>query len=290
MILLLASFFTLPTTIFAYSNVLHSEPTGLYHIPSADTPVLNLTYISLTNPIRTQVKSGDIIAGDHVLLRAQWTPSLVNRSRLEINAHAIPALLWLEENQATLEIDTRALGNNASCTITSTAWLTNGSIMETVIPDVYIGNYFIPRVNVTAPNGGEEWTGVHNITWTASDVNADDELLFDVFFSSDSGESFETLVSSTNLTWFEWDCRELHQSDTALIRVRVSDGIYFYSDSSDNVFTAGAIVTTFPTSPTTGPTTTLPELELRIIAFVIILLFSCGVMALVVYYAARKWL
>ena len=290
LILLLAPYFTLPSTRLTYSNSLLFRPVGMNRILSAEIPTLNISYTSRTNPIDTQVKSGDVIAGDHVVLKAQWTPTLVNRSRLEINAHAIPTLLWLEENQASLEIDTRALGNNASCTITATAWLGNGSIIEDVFTDVYIGNYFIPKVVVTSPNGGEEWTGVHNITWTASDINADDELLFDVFFSSDSGESFESLASLTNLTWFEWDCTELHQSDASLIRVRVSDGIYFSSDISDNVFTAGAIVTTSPTSPTTGPTTTPPELEPRIVVFVIILLFSCGVMALVVYYAARKWL
>jgi hypothetical protein len=234
------------------------------------------------------VKSGDTIAGDHVVLKSEWTPSLVTRTKLVINAPAIPAVLTLDLNQPTLQIDTRALGNNASCIITSTAWLTNGSIVVVQFTDVYIGNFFVPKVRVIAPNGGEDWTSLQNITWTASDVNADSVLRFDVMFSDDSGKSFETLASSLNQTWFEWDCSNLLRSNTYIVRIRVTDGIFYNSDKSDGTFTAGTIVTTTTTS-TTAPPTTTPGLEPRILAFVAILLFSSGVMALVVYYAARKW-
>ena len=81
--------------------------------------------------------------------------------------------------------------------------LSNGTVISTEFTDVFIGNFFVPKVEVIAPNGGENWTSQHNITWTASDVNADDALLFDVLFSDDSGTSFEILIESTNQTWFE---------------------------------------------------------------------------------------
>ncbi|MHA2359369.1 MAG: hypothetical protein ACXAB5_03785, partial [Candidatus Thorarchaeota archaeon] len=124
-------------------------------------------------------------------------------------------------------------------------------------------------------------------TWTASDVNVDDTFLFDVLFSDDSGASFDTLVESTNETWFEWDCSGLIQKDTFIVEVRVTDSIYFSSDRSDDDFSAGLVVTPTTTTTTTsnGPT----GIEPRILAFIAILLISSGVMALVVYYAARKW-
>jgi hypothetical protein len=233
------------------------------------------------------VESGDTIAGDHLVLRAEWSSS-VNKSRLEVDAPAIPAVLAIEDNQTILEIDTRALGNNATCTINSTAWLANGTVLSFEFTEVYIGNYFVPKVTVLTPNGNETWVDVHNITWVGSDHNVDDTLLYDVLYSSNSGTSFETLVSSTNLTWFEWDCTNLINTDTYLIEVRVRDGIYFSSDRSDGIFTAGTIIAPTTTSPTT-PTTTPTGLEPRIIAFIAILLISSGVMALFVYYAARKW-
>jgi hypothetical protein len=288
-ILLLVLLFTLPMMSLVSENTIHFESSPIRYVPSTDTPKLNLSYTSRTNLIDTPVKSGDTIAGDHIVLKAEWTHSLVNHSRLEINAHAIPAVLSLEENQSTLEIDTRALGNNASCTITSTAWLVNGTPIVVEFTNVYIGNFFVPSVKVTAPNGGEDWTATHNITWTASDVNTDDNLLFDVLASSDSGSSFETLISSTNRTWFEWDCTSLYRLDTYLICVRVTDGIYYNSDSSNSTFTAGLIVTTSTTTPTISPTTTVTGLDPRITAFIVLLLLSSGIMALVVYYAARKW-
>jgi hypothetical protein len=277
-----------PVAISSPRNVSPYVLTSAQSIPSAEVVSLNLSYTSRTNLIDTPVKSGDTIAGDHVVLKSEWTPSLVTRTKLVINAPAIPAVLTLDLNQPTLQIDTRALGNNASCIITSTAWLTNGSIVVVQFTDVYIGNFFVPKVRVIAPNGGEDWTSLQNITWTASDVNADSVLRFDVMFSDDSGKSFETLASSLNQTWFEWDCSNLLRSNTYIVRIRVTDGIFYNSDKSDGTFTAGTIVTTTTTS-TTAPPTTTPGLEPRILAFVAILLFSSGVMALVVYYAARKW-
>lgn len=289
LILLLVLLLVLPVKSSISNNTLEIVSISPQSHPSAETPSLNLSYTTRTNLIDTSVKSGEIIAGDHVTLKAEWTPSLVNTTRLEVYAPAIPAVLSVEENQSTIEIDTRALGNNATCIITATTWLANGSMISFVFTDVYIGNYFVPTATVLSPNGNEDWTSVHNITWTATDKNYDDEFLYDVMFSSDSGSSFETLVSATNLTWLEWDCSSLNKMDTYIVRVRVTDGIYYSTDQSDTTFTAGTVVTSTTTPPTSTPTTPTPGLDPRIIAFVAILLFSSGVMALVVYYAARKW-
>jgi hypothetical protein len=287
LILLLILSITLPIVSFSYENITHTVSITNRYLHSAETPHLNLSYTTLTNLTATTVESGATIAGDHLTLRAEWSSS-VNRSRLEVDAPAIPAVLAIEDNQTTLELDTRALGNNATCTITSTGWLTNGTVLSFEFTDVYVGNYFAPKVTVLTPNGNESWVDIHNITWVGLDHNVDDTLLYDVLYSSNSGTSFETLVSSTNLTWFEWDCTNLINTDTYLIEVRVRDGIYFSSDRSDSMFTAGTIFTPTTTSPTT-PTTTPPGLDPRIVAFIAILLLSSGVMALVVYYAARKW-
>jgi len=285
---------TMKSTTLLTNDQLHTPSNQ--SIISADVPHVNLTYTSRTLLIDTPVNSGDTIAGDHVTLKATWTPD-VNNSRLEVHAPAIPSILSAEENQTTLEIDTRNLGNNATCTILATTLLPNGSMLSVEFTDVYIGNFFSPVVRVVSPNGGETWTSIHNITWAASDVNNDDTLLYDVLFSDDSGASFDILTKSTNQTWFEWDCSSLNQKDTYIVKVQATDGIYFTSDLSDAQFSAGSIITT--TTVTTTPTTTTPTtpatptnvttIEPRIVAFVVILLISSGIMALVVYYAARKW-
>ena len=259
---------------------------------SAEVPRLNLTYTTRTLLTDTPVNSGDTIAGDHVTLKATWKPD-VNNSRLEVYAPAIPSTLFVEENETTLEIDTRYLGNNATCTITASTMLPNGTLMSREFTNVYIGNFFAPVVGVISPNGGETWPSLHNITWTASDVNIDDTFLYDVLFSDDSGTSFDILATSINQTWFEWDCSSLNQEDTYIVKVRATDGIYFSSDLSDAEFSAGSVVTTTTTTTSTTTTTTTTTngttIEPRILAFVAILLISSGIMALFVYYAARKW-
>ena len=161
---------------------------------SAEEPILNLTYTTLTNLNPRVITSNSKIAGDHILVKAEWTPTVVNRSRLEINAPAIPATLMEDQNSPSVQIDTRYLGNNATCAITATAYLTNGSVISQYFVNIYIGNFFVPKVTVLTPNGGEEWTGVHNITWSASDGNIADTLRFEVAVSSNSGASFCTFT------------------------------------------------------------------------------------------------
>jgi hypothetical protein len=266
------------------------------YIPSAETPSLNLTYYVPTNLTEVAVESNSKIAGDHVILKATWTQSIVNRSRLDVIAPAIPATLTQELNTSIIEIDTRSLGNNATCTINATAWLTNGSIFFQTFTNVHIGNFFVPKITLTSPNGGEVWVGVNDITWIASDTNTGDSLRYTVLVSSDGGKSFDILASSISQKWFEWDCSDLDLLDTYIVEVEVTDGIYFNSDSSDSTFTAGEIIytTTSPTTTTTTTTTntgtpTTTTLDPRLTAFIAILLISSSVMAIVVYYAARKW-
>lgn len=258
-----------------------------YQIVSAEVPTLSLTYTTRTHLIDTPVISGTKIGGDHVKLKAVWTPAM-NKSRLEVHAPAIPSTLIVEENKTFLELDTRALGNNATCTIVASTWLSNGTMISQEFVNVYIGNFFMPKVTVLDPNGGENWTSHHDILWYASDTNTDDTLQFDILLSDDSGISFTVLASSINQTWFEWDCSELPKKDTYIVEIRATDGIYFSSDRSNSVFSAGLIETT-TTTTTTTTTPIPPEIEPRILAFMAILLISSGVMALVVYYAARKW-
>ncbi len=261
------------------------------HSLSAENPHLNLTYYRLTNLTESPIIDGLTIGGDHVIVKAVWTPSIVNRSRLQVIAPAIPATLTQDLNTYMTEIDTRYLGNNATCTINATAWLTNGSIVFYQFENIYIGNFFAPKVVVISPNGNETLIGKNNITWWASDANLGDSLHFRVRISSDGGKSFETLASSLSRRWFEWDCTGLDKSDSYLVEVTVTDGIYFTSDQSDYTFTAGDVVyTTTPTTPSTPTSTiTTTALDPRLTAFIVILLISSSIMAVVVYYAARKW-
>jgi hypothetical protein len=254
------------------------------NVVSADALQLNLTYYSPSYPIEEAILPNSTIAGDHVILRADWTASLVTKSRLHVFAPAIPASISIEQNTNILEIDTRNLGNNATCLINATAWLTNGSIVSRIIQNVYIGNYFVPKVTVLAPNGGEDWTGVNTIRWSGSDFNSGETLHYDVRISSDSGQTFVTVASSLTQMSFDWNCSLNYRLDTYVVEIRVTDGIYFSSDRSNSPFTAGEIITSSTTTSNTAP-----SIDSRAAAFIVILVISSMVMALTVYYVARKW-
>lgn len=273
-----------------------SDHHPLEFVSLADAPRCTLTYHTLSDTTEKPVTSNSLIAGDHVILKAEWNGSQIDRTRLEVSAPAIPATLVQDTDTNTTILDTRYLGNNATCTINASVWLINGTSFFKVFENVYIGNFFVPAITVISPNGNEIWTGINNITWIASDVNAADLLRYDVLISSDNGITFNTIVSSITTNWFEWNCSALDKLDTYLVEVRVTDSIYFSSDRSDSTFTAGDIVhttttttTNTTTTTTTNTTTTTTTIDARLTAFVVILVASCSIMAIVVYYAARRW-
>lgn len=259
-------------------------------LPAAEDVVLNLTYWSRTNSTIDIVNSGDRIGGDHVMLEATWLPSdLVDNVGIEVNATAIPSAVSNSSTTNSVQVDTRPLGNNGTCTINATVWLLNGSVYSEITENVFIGNFFTPSVTVLSPNGGETWIGANNVTWNAWDTNQDEVLTYEVLISSDSGASFRSIVSNLNKTWYMWDCNEWPVLNTYLIEVSVTDGIYYASDRSDATFAAGEVKTPTTTPNSTSTTTPPPNGDPRVATFLVLFVVSSGIMALVVYYAAKKW-
>ncbi|RDE14796.1 MAG: hypothetical protein C4K47_03710 [Candidatus Thorarchaeota archaeon] len=228
------------------------------------------------------VHSGDTISGDHIILNATWTPlGLVVKTRIVVNATAIPKAISNESSSTTASVDTRQLGNNASCVIIASAWLYNGTFVEETVTNVFIGNFLVPHVRVISPNGGEHWTGAHNITWFGWDNNSEEELTYEVRLSSDSGLTFQLLSKGLNKTWFTWYTQGFLNISTYVVEIRVSDGIYMNRDTSDAPFTAGDVLVT--------RTTTTTDQGFIIGLFISAAIISSAVMSLVVYYAAKRW-
>ncbi len=246
-----------------------------------ESPYVDLDYYSRWNLSRIPVHSGDHLVGDHVVLAATWYPeSLISQTEIVVTALALQHSISAQNNSPSVSIDTHALNNNASCVITLRAHLTNGSVVSQVVRDVYIGNFFVPSVTVLAPNGGEIWSGVNNITWVAHDWNLDEALSYEVLISSDSGVTFQVLASNLSRTWFEWNCSSFFRRTTYIVEVRVSDGIYIASDRSDGLFTAGDVI---------GNQTEPWNID-RIVLFLVIVISIGITMGTIVYIAAKRWL
>ena len=287
LLLMLASSFALSAVSMMRIHDNQCAVTRTINTRAEEPPALSLTYYTHWDSIKIDVNAEDQLEGDHIILNATWNPGTeINRTRIEVNATAIPAVISNERNGNTVEIDTRALGSNFTCVINSTIWFHNGTTLTELVSNVFLGNFFVPVVNIVSPNGHEVWTGTNNITWNAWDLNEDEELTFEVLVSSDSGTTFQLLSAGLTETWFLWDCSTFLNLSTYVVEVRVSDGIFSSHDISDAPFRAGEIRQ--PDTSTT-PSTTVEEIDPRVIMFLTVLIISSGFIAFVVYYSSKKW-
>jgi len=112
--------------------------------------------------------------------------------------------------------------------------------LEIAFNDVVIDSRTIsanaPVVNLTLPNGGELWSGMETIQWTASDADGD-QLLFTLLYSPDGGLTWHSIATKIDANQYEVDSLGLPGSDNARIRVLVSDGANTSHDDSDATFT-----------------------------------------------------
>ena len=91
-----------------------------------------------------------------------------------------------------------------------------------------------PVVTVTVPNGGENWAGMHSISWTANDADGDD-LSYSILYSPDGAE-WLPLTTGVTETAYSWDTSQVPGGDSCMIRVTASDGVNMEQDESDTAF------------------------------------------------------
>jgi hypothetical protein len=94
-----------------------------------------------------------------------------------------------------------------------------------------------PVVQLLNPNGGEVWDqGRQTITWQATDADGD-ALAAQVRYSSDGGDTWQTLGVNVSGSKFEVDVSGLPGGQESLVQVVVSDGVNTTADTSDVPFT-----------------------------------------------------
>jgi hypothetical protein len=93
-----------------------------------------------------------------------------------------------------------------------------------------------PNVQVTHPNGGEEFKigDKINIEWNAQDQDQD-TLRYTLAFSNDSGENWIPMAFDIKETSFEWNTFDQSEGEY-LIKVIASDGVNIGEDISDGGF------------------------------------------------------
>ena len=93
-----------------------------------------------------------------------------------------------------------------------------------------------PNVQVTYPNGGEEFKvgDIINIEWEGHDQDQD-TLKYTLAFSNDSGENWIPMAFDIKETSFEWNTFDQSEGEY-LIKVIASDGVNVGEDISDGGF------------------------------------------------------
>jgi hypothetical protein len=80
-----------------------------------------------------------------------------------------------------------------------------------------------PVLTITAPVGGEDWSGLQTLKWDASDADGD-PLSFTVLYSQDNGTTWNPVGSGITATQLDVDLDQLPGGSQVIFRVIASDG------------------------------------------------------------------
>ncbi|MFW9795208.1 MAG: hypothetical protein ACFFEE_12945, partial [Candidatus Thorarchaeota archaeon] len=200
------------------------------------------------------------------------------------------AYVYFPGNHYTLEVDTRVSSDvngqagslwftqkdtyeferNITFSLILTCWTETDIVWEIQLLNVRFENFFAPTISITSVDDLGDYQ--FNVTWTAADSNADDDLYYVVYLSSDGGTTFQILQQNLTATFFVWDS-DGWLIDNYMFRIRVydNDGVYprgtpddpplsywpgLYSQDVSSAFGAGNVLPPEPTTETTTTTTT----------------------------------
>ena len=122
-----------------------------------------------------------------------------------------------------------------------------------------------PTVTVVSPMGGEQWSGVQNITWTASSFQAD-LLTYAVSYSYDGGQTWIQLTTGLTDPFYLWDTTVVNGINYR-IRVEASDGMHTVVDITDTPFEIANTPPPLNTTSISSVTSTITNTETSSDAF-----------------------
>lgn len=120
------------------------------------------------------------------------------------------------------------------------------------------GFVFVPKaealittITVTSPNGGEVWSGTHNITWTDDGVGTDNVNIYRCVGGDCSLN--QTLIATVAATSspYSWNTAGLNETDRIMIKDLVS-GVFDASNATFTVDNTAPVITSVSYSPTSG--------------------------------------
>ncbi|OFV68504.1 MAG: membrane protein containing APHP domain protein [Candidatus Syntrophoarchaeum caldarius] len=102
---------------------------------------------------------------------------------------------------------------------------------------VTVENREAPYIKLLAPIGGECWSGVQTIKWSATDPNGD-ELIINISYSPDAGIMWHPIASNLeNTGYYNWSTEYMLDGYDYKVKVEAFDGNSTSVDISKDVFT-----------------------------------------------------
>ena len=96
-----------------------------------------------------------------------------------------------------------------------------------------------PRIQITSPNSSESFkeNDLIKVNWSSSDPDKGDKLVYAVALSIDSGKTWFPISFELNDKKFEFVAPQTVNTNSALIKVAVNDGINTVFDTMNSTFT-----------------------------------------------------
>ncbi len=148
----------------------------------------------------------------------------------------------------TFEIDTYALGANASYAVLISSQTGTNIAYSLEIPNIQINNFFKPYLHTVEVTGSG---AVKTIDWTMTDLNHLDTHVYEVLLSADGGDTFQLIAAGVTALTYDWDSSGFTERDY-IIKIRVTDSYGLTDNMNSDSFSAGTVPP--PSTPTT-PTT-----------------------------------
>ncbi len=153
--------------------------------------------------------------------------------------------------------DTYNLGKNGTYAVQLNVGTETNLQFTTEYSNITFDNYFKPYMHSISVSGSG---AVKTLTWTYSDLNAQDNHTFQVYISGDNGETYQLIATGITNTTYQWDSTGFTQKNyKAMIKVTDSYGLTDQMESA--AFAAGTVVPPSSTTSPTTPTTSAPPVN-----------------------------
>ncbi|MFX0200760.1 MAG: prenyltransferase/squalene oxidase repeat-containing protein [Candidatus Hodarchaeota archaeon] len=173
--------------------------------------------------IKSRAKSLDFISFDD-------SPNISNMTLVESPRKEIQSYYWINIKNPTN--GTHTISIQYTHTNESQVWY---NVTFSYNSDLGRGEGDPPTVTVLSPNGGEVWTGVNTIQWTANDPD-EDPLSYTLYYGN-GNTNWTEIETGLSATSFEWNTKQVPDGTGYIIKIIAADGHFSREDVSDLSFT-----------------------------------------------------